>query len=1042
MDQDFQIEGLLGEGAMATVYAVRHRASGALGAAKFLKGAGPRERDAFLHEARALATLSHPNVVTPWDLGIYQGSDPRLPAGAPYLVLERGAGELDPDRVDTWDDVLALAADALAGLGHLHGRGFVHRDIKPANLLHFPIGLKIADLGVAVGLQGQTRRSIAGTPDTMAPEQLQADARDLGPWTDLFGLAATLWRVLTGTYPFPRDTRGLPVFGQVPVFAPRLEVPAGAGDWLRDLLAFDAFQRPPSAAHALHALLQLGTAVDGPSRAQHPGSSALPTMDWDAPSPPEQPPSEAETPMVAMLPIPAVPLAVEGSPLPERCRGLVGLRPAPLCGREEAQRALWARARAAGERMQAVLVTGPPGSGRTRLATWLASELHARCGARDLVIRGGAGGVGDVLRLAYGLDGLGAEACRSRLFRVTRHGDDDPEARVGLLMRLLGFERTGPPPPMDLRVQSLRLATVRRGLVVLVLDEAEAEWEAVTVARELLDAGEGLPLLVVATARPGGLPTWEADPRIEHVQLDVLPAGSAARAAIVLGAPLAEQRELAASPPMLPSELVERFQPQEAGDSALASRAVQLAAVLGHTFHRDTWSRAAAELGLGPDSLGPAVQSGDLVPVDGGRLSFRSSVIRRASLPREPAEEEALHAACLGALPEGTEPGELARHAQLAGRVEQAIELYEQALAAASTSGEERRAGAIAEQLAALVERVGGSPERRARYLVMAAEAGRRALLPETLRALAEEALRIAPQAPLEVRYLAHILATTPEHETGSTWEECHARAAADPEVGANLIVWACRDALVRGEVRPVREALAAIDASRLLERARQHHCEAMAELCWQEGQLAEGRAWCELGVATWPSARPCRMYLGHICFREGDLVGARRHFETLWRQGATEGLPLVTSTGVAGLALVLEAEGELAEAARVLAAHAESWRVMGSVQGGAPAYLNLALFHARHQRLESAELACAAAREMAITYRSPAWSMAASITLLACLPAGDGRWAPAIERATHEVGKTAFRDPDLAQALELARPRCPGALEARLDALLTELTA
>ncbi len=194
----FELGRELGQGGMAVVYAAIDHQLGRAVAVKHVRDAGDaaRARLRFTREARLVARLRHPAIVTIHDVD---------PDGA-YLVMElveggsladRGrAGPVDVGTIRRW------AAQLLEALAVAHAVGIVHRDIKPSNLLLTRAGdLKLADFGVAIdrreghGADGGR----VGTPAYMAPEQRRGEAAT--PATDVYAVGATLFELITGARP-------------------------------------------------------------------------------------------------------------------------------------------------------------------------------------------------------------------------------------------------------------------------------------------------------------------------------------------------------------------------------------------------------------------------------------------------------------------------------------------------------------------------------------------------------------------------------------------------------------------------------------------------------------------------------------------------------------------------------------------------------------------------------------------------------------------------------------------------------------------------
>ncbi|MEV7617261.1 protein kinase [Streptomyces sp. NPDC089799] len=209
----YRIDGLLGSGGMAQVYRAYDLGLARPVAVKTMRpgldlddGAAARFRD----EARAMAALDHPHVVTVHATG----EEPR-PDGppVPYFVMELVNGPSLAERLQTRgalpvSDAVPLADQVLSALGQGHGQGLVHRDIKPGNILLAPGGIaKVADFGIARALTrtaGTGTRAGIGTPHYMSPEQVRG-AADLDGRSDLYAVGLLLFEMLTGRRPFDGD---------------------------------------------------------------------------------------------------------------------------------------------------------------------------------------------------------------------------------------------------------------------------------------------------------------------------------------------------------------------------------------------------------------------------------------------------------------------------------------------------------------------------------------------------------------------------------------------------------------------------------------------------------------------------------------------------------------------------------------------------------------------------------------------------------------------------------------------------------------------
>ena len=204
----YRIDGVLGEGAMAVVYAgfdpgidrpvaikcLRRRAAAAQGS-----------EDRLLAEARAAGQLNHPNIVTIFDTG-------RTPDGRAYIAMERLPGETLASRVareglPPLPVVIELASQMAAALDYAHGQGVLHHDVKPENIMladdwHYA---KLSDFGIAERRAAEGAdadgRTVGGTPAYMAPERLRGETADAR--SDLFSLGVVLYWLVTGKLPWP-----------------------------------------------------------------------------------------------------------------------------------------------------------------------------------------------------------------------------------------------------------------------------------------------------------------------------------------------------------------------------------------------------------------------------------------------------------------------------------------------------------------------------------------------------------------------------------------------------------------------------------------------------------------------------------------------------------------------------------------------------------------------------------------------------------------------------------------------------------------------
>ncbi len=219
-----QIVALLGQGGMGAVYEARQKSLDRLVALKVLLPDVDRDAsfaERFDREARSLARLQHPNIVTVHDSG--QSGD------LYYFIMEyvdgsnlrhvMNAGAVEPSRA------LAIVGQVCDALAYAHEQGIIHRDIKPENILLDKIGrVKIADFGIAkLVSRGSTDytltapQQIMGTIHYMAPEQIESTA-EVDHRADLYSLGVVLYELLTGELPigrFPLPSQRAPVDGSL-----------------------------------------------------------------------------------------------------------------------------------------------------------------------------------------------------------------------------------------------------------------------------------------------------------------------------------------------------------------------------------------------------------------------------------------------------------------------------------------------------------------------------------------------------------------------------------------------------------------------------------------------------------------------------------------------------------------------------------------------------------------------------------------------------------------------------------------------------------
>ena len=207
---ELEILELIGRGGMGAVYKARQKQLDRLVALKVLPSSVSRDpafAERFARESRALARLTHPNIVTVHNSGQTDGLF--------YFVMEFVDGMNLRQLLNTGkiapEEALAIVPQICDALQYAHDKGIVHRDIKPENILLDKAGtVKIADFGLAklVGLEAKDLRitgsgDVMGTPHYMAPEQVE-HPQDVDHRADIYSLGVVFYQMLTGELPIGR----------------------------------------------------------------------------------------------------------------------------------------------------------------------------------------------------------------------------------------------------------------------------------------------------------------------------------------------------------------------------------------------------------------------------------------------------------------------------------------------------------------------------------------------------------------------------------------------------------------------------------------------------------------------------------------------------------------------------------------------------------------------------------------------------------------------------------------------------------------------
>ena len=259
LNDRYELEDVLGEGGMGTVYLARDRKHDRLVAIKTIRPELTTEavRRRFEREISITARLQHPHILPLLDSGV---------AGDTlYYVMPSVEGESLRTRLERAgglpvDEVVRIARDVAEGLECAHGQGVVHRDIKPENILLAADYALIMDFGIAKALAeagGGTLTptgGVLGSPNYMAPEQFEGTAT---PQSDLYALGAVLYEALTGHLWSTAEPRSDPGWARAP---------SGLKSAIEHALERSPEDRWPDAAAFRHTLTQALMSPAGPAK--------------------------------------------------------------------------------------------------------------------------------------------------------------------------------------------------------------------------------------------------------------------------------------------------------------------------------------------------------------------------------------------------------------------------------------------------------------------------------------------------------------------------------------------------------------------------------------------------------------------------------------------------------------------------------------------------------------------------------------------------------------------------------------------------------
>ncbi|HLE52938.1 MAG TPA: protein kinase, partial [Anaerolineales bacterium] len=260
----YRMEAEIGRGGMGIVYRAQDTLLEREVAVKVLNdpGLGNEARARLLREAQAAARLNHPNIVSVYDAGEWDGS--------PFIVMELVEGvALSPKTPRNIPEILSIAAQVCSALRHAHNHDIVHRDLKPENVLITADGqAKLMDFGLARSVAASrltVEGIIIGTVYYLAPEQ--ALGQEVDGRADLYALGVMLYELTTGRLPFTADD-SLAVISQhlnAPVVPPRAyneNIPPSLDALIVRLMSKRAEDRPASAQDVSSMLEHLSSVAE------------------------------------------------------------------------------------------------------------------------------------------------------------------------------------------------------------------------------------------------------------------------------------------------------------------------------------------------------------------------------------------------------------------------------------------------------------------------------------------------------------------------------------------------------------------------------------------------------------------------------------------------------------------------------------------------------------------------------------------------------------------------------------------------------------
>lgn len=258
LDGRYEIKEIIGVGGMANVYKAYDSIDDRAVAVKILRDEHMQNDELlrrFRNESKAIAVLSHPNIVKVYDVSFNEDIQ--------YIVMEHIDGitlkeYIEQQKVLRWKEAVHFAVQILRALQHAHDKGIVHRDIKPQNIMLLEDGtIKVADFGIARfarASQHTVTDKAIGSVHYISPEQAKGELSD--EKSDIYSIGVMLYEMTTGTLPFDADSPVSVALKQIQSQAkrPRVinpDIPEGLEDITIRAMQKDPARRYQSAAEML-----------------------------------------------------------------------------------------------------------------------------------------------------------------------------------------------------------------------------------------------------------------------------------------------------------------------------------------------------------------------------------------------------------------------------------------------------------------------------------------------------------------------------------------------------------------------------------------------------------------------------------------------------------------------------------------------------------------------------------------------------------------------------------------------------------------------